>query len=619
MSTLRPISLTCAPLLALGLFACGPGGTDPVGASPCTNGIQDVGETGVDCGGSCDPCGAGTCSNNVQDPTETGVDCGGSCPPCVVSGDCDNDILDPGEEDVDCGGPRTPCGQEPTCTDAFDNGDETDIDCGGETCPQCGEGKGCDGNRDCTTGVCDDAIFKAPAASCSNNEKDPDESDIDCGVSCPGCPTGKVCRDHGDCLSDTCVFGICRDPSCTDGLANQDETDVDCGGATCDKCPDENRCRGLSDCASNTCIGGVCKPEGSSAGTCEVEGDCDSGFFCNFNWNESGGAAADWDMSCLVERDGAQPGEACASDEACAGVGCVNGLRSKLCMADDECVGSGAVCASEEFHYDTDGDNLANGLLSYDACLAFDNAGGSCLAHADCPNGKRCTVYLDRNLSGGNLDPDGPYKASGRCEDEVSGGAAEGAQCDKDAECRSGYCGRQGVCTRYCQASSECGPVVVNAAGVLQFRVCSADAGWGGGELGDRTNLVSKSSCVGVLNWHEPSPCDASMLVPFECGVNRGCQLVYAAFGPDVKAKAEFVCLETTDAFGRIGEGCNESSQCMSGTCWTDDNDELGYCTKPCGNDTHCGSSGLTCHQVEIVERKGKYLGNGLSVGYCLR
>jgi hypothetical protein len=50
----------------------------------CSDGIQNCGETGVDCGGPCAAACAGTatCSDNIQNQGETGVDCGGPCPAC---------------------------------------------------------------------------------------------------------------------------------------------------------------------------------------------------------------------------------------------------------------------------------------------------------------------------------------------------------------------------------------------------------------------------------------------------------------------------------------------------------------------------------------------------------
>jgi len=56
----------------------------PVGS--CSNGLMDLDEEGVDCGGICpEPCvPVDSCSNGVQDAGEEGVDCGGPCAVCLV-------------------------------------------------------------------------------------------------------------------------------------------------------------------------------------------------------------------------------------------------------------------------------------------------------------------------------------------------------------------------------------------------------------------------------------------------------------------------------------------------------------------------------------------------------
>ncbi len=48
-------------------------------------------------------------------------------------------------------------------------------------------------------------------------------------------------------------------PTCTDGIQNQDETDVDCGGTVCPKCDKNENCTKNSDCKTNYCKNGVCK------------------------------------------------------------------------------------------------------------------------------------------------------------------------------------------------------------------------------------------------------------------------------------------------------------------------------------------------------------------------
>jgi hypothetical protein len=61
---------------------------------------------------------------------------------------------------------------------------------------------------------------------------------------------------------------------CADGVTDQDETDVDCGGATCSaRCPLGAGCAGSTDCASGLCAAGVCAcvPYG---GVCSSSGQC---------------------------------------------------------------------------------------------------------------------------------------------------------------------------------------------------------------------------------------------------------------------------------------------------------------------------------------------------------
>lgn len=52
--------------------------------STCSDGKQNQGETGVDCGGPCTACAAAaTCNDGIQNQGETSVDCGGPCAICT--------------------------------------------------------------------------------------------------------------------------------------------------------------------------------------------------------------------------------------------------------------------------------------------------------------------------------------------------------------------------------------------------------------------------------------------------------------------------------------------------------------------------------------------------------
>jgi hypothetical protein len=89
----------------------------------CNDGVQNQGESGVDCGGPCSACA--TCSDGVQNQGETGVDCGGPCAACATCGD---GVQNQGETGVDCGGPCAACA---TCSDGIQNQGEAGVDCGG--------------------------------------------------------------------------------------------------------------------------------------------------------------------------------------------------------------------------------------------------------------------------------------------------------------------------------------------------------------------------------------------------------------------------------------------------------------------------------------------------------
>lgn len=75
--------------------------------------------------------------------------------------------------------------------------------------------------------------------TCTDGIKNQDETDIDCGGVCEKCDTGKNCIKYEDCKTGFCYENVCKEPTCDDGLKNQDETGVDCGGE-CEPCQDQS-------------------------------------------------------------------------------------------------------------------------------------------------------------------------------------------------------------------------------------------------------------------------------------------------------------------------------------------------------------------------------------------
>ncbi|HLD18867.1 MAG TPA: hypothetical protein VJB90_02555 [Candidatus Nanoarchaeia archaeon] len=104
-------------------------------------------------------------------------------------------------------------------------------------------------------------------ATCDDGVKNQDESDVDCGGSCRACPTGKKCIQNYECSSRTCSNGIClASASCTNNAKDDDETDTDCGGS-CPKCNLGKRCNSAKDCNSNLCQNFICS-QAQQGGNC---------------------------------------------------------------------------------------------------------------------------------------------------------------------------------------------------------------------------------------------------------------------------------------------------------------------------------------------------------------
>lgn len=72
-------------------------------------------------------------------------------------------------------------------------------------------------------------------ATCSDGIKNQDETAVDCGGPCPACATCDDGIKNGDETGVDCGGSCNTCGTCTDGIQNGDETGVDCGGS-CDPC-----------------------------------------------------------------------------------------------------------------------------------------------------------------------------------------------------------------------------------------------------------------------------------------------------------------------------------------------------------------------------------------------
>ena len=155
-----------------------------------------------------------------------------------------------------------------TCSDGTKNQGETDVDCGG-SCSPCQLGLNCTINSDCLSGLCDIVCIEQIPGNCSDGIKNQDESDMDCGGVCEPCTLGLNCSVDEDCISGYCnkTTGVCQNMSmlpyaignCSDGIRNQDESDIDCGGTICSGCDINRSCLIDEDCAEGSCIDNSCE------------------------------------------------------------------------------------------------------------------------------------------------------------------------------------------------------------------------------------------------------------------------------------------------------------------------------------------------------------------------
>ncbi|HEY8077686.1 MAG TPA: hypothetical protein VIF62_26350 [Labilithrix sp.] len=255
------------------------------------DGVKNGDETGVDCGGSAtNKCAAGqgcnttadcaqvkcdtvahVCltashSDGIKNDGETGVDCGGvtGAARCDVGGGC---LADTDCNNVKCDVGATNQCLPPSHTDGFKNGDETGVDCGGPTAPnRCPTGQGCVATSDCDNVKCDAGVTNlCLPASHTDGIKNDGETGIDCGGAAlpTKCATGQGCGSDADCNNVRCnmISLVCDSATNSDGLKNGTETDIDCGGVggtMADRCADDRVCAIDGDCASTFCNVNVC-------------------------------------------------------------------------------------------------------------------------------------------------------------------------------------------------------------------------------------------------------------------------------------------------------------------------------------------------------------------------
>jgi|SRR5579871_4972612 len=98
--------------------------------------------------------------------------------------------------------------------------------------------------------------FSPPPPSCSDGIKNGDETDVDCGGSCPQCPDLRSCLSNNDCVNFNCSNDLCcpgARGNCDGNRQNGCEVDLtsdpfNCGGCG-NACPNGEQCQ-LGNCVA---------------------------------------------------------------------------------------------------------------------------------------------------------------------------------------------------------------------------------------------------------------------------------------------------------------------------------------------------------------------------------
>lgn len=251
-------AISCNLLLGLQSPECDATSCVPMGPCQTASCVEDV------------------CERKSRDPGFL-VD-GGDGGPCMETR-CD------GEEDLETvpSAPGKACAHEAgagVCNDAG-------------SCVQCNTGADClEAGRTCQQGQCQPPACSKP-------------TDTACGGDClTKCADGQMCMVGGDCQSARCLAGTCckritceqlgyqcgtlsddgcgQPLLCDDQVMNGTETSIDCGGkldggaVTCPRCPLGRSCNVGGDCSSGFCVNSFCcdTPCTSPCETCGASGVC---------------------------------------------------------------------------------------------------------------------------------------------------------------------------------------------------------------------------------------------------------------------------------------------------------------------------------------------------------
>jgi hypothetical protein len=540
--------------------------SDAAETRPCSG--ADACGTGTGCKVAADckslVCEDGVCeapspTDGVKNDSETDVDCGGGISPttdgasacaegraCNVGSDCTSTSCQ--------GGKCVP----PTCTDTIKDGKETGVDCGGPVCMGCPASDKCILPTDCQSLVCTSGICQPPTDT--DHVRNDSETAVDCGGGllangktnpasdgAPVCATGQTCAIGADCMEGVCALSTCQPATDTDGVKNDSETDVDCGGALlldgtsntasdgAAACGATKACRLPSDCQSLVCTNDVCQ---SPSATDHIKNDSETDVDCGgSNSPTTDGAPACPDgKSCLVGTD-------------CMDLVCATGpvTTPSVDGAPIDCpAGQTCTCQAPTFADGVENDSETD-IDCGGALLASGSASSASDKAPTCAVGKKCLLGSDCvegvcNATAGAGDGPTNCPAGDECVCQAAS-PTDGVKNDSETgiDCGGGFVSGGGV-----NAASDGAPVCAVGGGCLlgtdcSAGVCNANAGAGGGPI----NCPAGDACV----CQAPSPTDGvknDSETDVDCGGRSSPTTDHApGCADDLKCNVDSDCLST--------------------------------------------------------------------------
>jgi hypothetical protein len=399
----------------------------------------------------------------------------------------------------------------------------------------------------------------AAGPTCTDGVKDGSETDVDCGGgTCSGCAVGKACAANGDCTSGggcDVMTKTCDANQCHDGIKDGSETDVDCGGGMCPACVVGKACGSMSDCATG-------------AGCDVTTKTCDA-------------------TQC---RDGVKDGA--ETDIDCGGSTCAGCPVGDACIATSDCANMEGCDATTKT---CDANQCKDGVK--DGTETDVDCGGSTCG--GCAVGKRCSATSDC-LSGEGCDVNTKSCDANQCSD----GAKDGSETDVD--CGGGVCPGC-IVGKACNATSDC----VSGAGCdSSTKTCDSTQCHDGVKDGSETDVdcgggvcpgcgVGKS-CTATSDCGGTEGCDVTLKTcdANQCndGLEDGSESDVDCGGPTCGGcSVNHKCNGTSDCIS--GEGCDKNTaHCDSNTC-SDGQKDGSETDVDCGGGT-CGGCavGLKCN-----------------------